>query len=253
MKLCALFLFFYLIGSTHAEAINEIDAHKIGMKIWHNECAGTIDGLTSWNNGEEFASLGIGHFIWYPKNKQGAYVEQFPELLRFFESQGVSIPQFLQNERHCPWPDKEAFTAAAKSQKMKELKDLLRQTIDLQVRFITKKLDETIDKILAKTAKNTLVKQHVGKLKQDPKGLYALIDYLNFKGAGLSPKESYQDKKWGLKQVLEMIPDNSVCPLNDFVASAKMLLKERGRNAPKERREERWLKGWFNRLDSYLK
>ena len=28
---------------------------------------GTISGLTSWNVGENFASLGIGHFIWYRK------------------------------------------------------------------------------------------------------------------------------------------------------------------------------------------
>ncbi|PWU11360.1 MAG: hypothetical protein C5B47_00975, partial [Verrucomicrobia bacterium] len=36
----------------------------IGAQVWKNECAGTTSGLTSWNRGEDFASLGIGHFIW---------------------------------------------------------------------------------------------------------------------------------------------------------------------------------------------
>ncbi len=36
---------------------------RVGQRIWQNECSGTIDGLTSWNSGEDFASLGIGHFI----------------------------------------------------------------------------------------------------------------------------------------------------------------------------------------------
>ena len=37
-----------------------------GMKIWQNESGATVSGLTHWNEGEEFPSLGIGHFIWYP-------------------------------------------------------------------------------------------------------------------------------------------------------------------------------------------
>jgi len=39
----------------------------IGKKIWQNECACSVDGLTTWNAGEEFPSLGIGHFIWYTR------------------------------------------------------------------------------------------------------------------------------------------------------------------------------------------
>ncbi|PYK40467.1 MAG: hypothetical protein DME60_07965, partial [Verrucomicrobia bacterium] len=53
------------ISLTHSEAL------VIGKRIWQNECNGTVAGLTSWNEGENFASLGIGHFIWYPKGQRG--------------------------------------------------------------------------------------------------------------------------------------------------------------------------------------
>ena len=43
--------------------ILEPEAKEIGRRIWMNECGGTIEGLTSWNKGEYFASLGLGHFI----------------------------------------------------------------------------------------------------------------------------------------------------------------------------------------------
>jgi hypothetical protein len=54
-----------------AFALSHSDALKVGKRVWQNECGGTISGLTSWNQGEDFASLGIGHFIWYPKGRRG--------------------------------------------------------------------------------------------------------------------------------------------------------------------------------------
>src|SRR5947209_16869996 len=35
------------------------ETERIGKKIWQNECNGTVSGLTSWNGGENVASLGI--------------------------------------------------------------------------------------------------------------------------------------------------------------------------------------------------
>src|SRR5215469_6389823 len=90
-----------LIGITlsHNEAI------KIGKKIWQNECNGTVAGLTSWNEGENFASLGIGHFIWYPRGRRGPFEESFPRLIDFKITRGVKLPASLSgtNERPCPW------------------------------------------------------------------------------------------------------------------------------------------------------
>ena len=53
--------------------LTDKQALEIGKRIWANECAGTISGLTSWNKGEAFPSLGIAHFIWYPPGKRGPF------------------------------------------------------------------------------------------------------------------------------------------------------------------------------------
>src|SRR5206468_10120037 len=85
--------------------ISPADAQRIGKRIWQNECGGTISGLTSWYAGENFASLGIGHFIWYPKGQRGPFDESFPKLVRFVSAQGAKLPQFLLpgHDTFCPW------------------------------------------------------------------------------------------------------------------------------------------------------
>jgi len=55
------------------------DILKIGKRVWQNECNGTISGLTAWNQGEDFASLGIGHFIWYPEGTARPFRRKFPQ------------------------------------------------------------------------------------------------------------------------------------------------------------------------------
>jgi hypothetical protein len=84
-----------------------------------------------------------------------------------------------------------------------------------------------------------------------PMGLYALIDYVHFKGTGLAQAERYNNTGWGLLQVLETM-DETRPPLQAFVASARINLENRVHNAPAERNESRWLQGWMNRLDTYL-
>ncbi len=60
--------------STTIIRISKNDIQRIGHLIWKNECGGAIEGLTYWVKGEPCASLGIGHFIWYPKNATGITV-----------------------------------------------------------------------------------------------------------------------------------------------------------------------------------
>ena len=52
-------------------SLSHQEAMRVGRKIWQNECDGSVAGLTSWNAGENFASLGIGHFICYPPGARG--------------------------------------------------------------------------------------------------------------------------------------------------------------------------------------
>ena len=86
-----------------------------------------------------------------------------------------------------------------------------------------------------------------------PNGMYALIDYVNFKGEGTNPAEQYRGIGWGLRQVLEeMRPVSPGQPAAvEFAEAAKRVLQRRVDNSPPGRGEARWLAGWRNRCDSY--
>ena len=88
-----------------AISLSHGDVLRIGKKVWQNECNGTISGLTAWNEGEDFASLGIGHFIWYPKGRRGPFEESFPKLVSFISERGAKLPALLLGgaEQPCPW------------------------------------------------------------------------------------------------------------------------------------------------------
>src|SRR6059058_5790614 len=118
----------------HAITLSQSDALRIGKKIWQNECNGSVAGLTSWNEGENFASLGIGHFIWYPKGQRGPFEESFPKLVIFISSRGAKLPTLLLkiDETPCPWNSRAEFQEAIGSPKMRQLRQFLVDTIDLQ-------------------------------------------------------------------------------------------------------------------------
>ena len=71
--------------------IDHLHIQIIGKLIWLNECNGSKEGLVSWNKGEKFASLGIGHFTWYPQHSSCFSKETFPSLLLFLKKQGISL------------------------------------------------------------------------------------------------------------------------------------------------------------------
>lgn len=235
-------------------SISAENAHKIAEKIWKNECAGSIQGLTCWNKGENFASLGIGHFIWYPPGKKERFQESFPELLSFLANQGVMLPPFLKPQMGCLWNSREEFYQDIDSLEMVMLRKFLFDTKDHQAIFIVQRLEKALPGMIKDLAEKEKLKiTHTFLLlEKDPRGLYALIDYMNFKGAGATPSESYQGQGWGLLQVLEGIPPCSTNIVAAFVESAKEVLRQRVNNSPPERNEQQWLKGWINRIDTYL-
>lgn len=227
----------------------------IGEKIWMNEGAMKEEYLTAWNEGEEFASLGIGHFIWYPADEQVSFDERFPALLQFFTQQGVELPQWLQADNpDCPWDTRDAFYQAIESEQMKELRQLLKETIPQQVRFIIQRSQQALPKMMAELTsaeKKAWVKEQFYRVAQLPNGVYALIDYVNFKGEGTSPTERYQGKGWGLLQVLMNMSGETDDAVSEFVKAAEFVLKRRIDNSPPERKESRWLPGWQARLKTY--
>lgn len=263
MRRISLFFFCCLIMACTAWAwksestptLSKQEADRLGLQIWQNECAGKKEGLTSWNKGEEFASLGIGHFIWYPQGKSGHFKETFPQLVLFMESNGVVVPKGIKNSKGCPWPNRLDFEKAQQTPLMKELREWLYTHIDLQVHFIVNRLHYALPTMIKglSSKKQSKITHQFYRLANSPGGLYVLIDYLNFKGEGVTVSESYQGHGWGLRQVLDRMKGTKPGPeaVQEFVNAAKYVLDERIENAPPERKEGRWRQGWFNRLDTY--
>jgi hypothetical protein len=231
--------------------LSKADLASIGKRVWQNEAAGKVEGLTDWNTGEAFASLGIGHFIWYPAGPKGPFEESFPSLVAYLRSEGVTLPSWLKPDMPCPWPNRAAFIADFRGPRLTELRALLASTLPQQSQFLANRLDQALPKILAAAApqKRALVEKNYQTLAGTAAGRFALIDYVNFKGEGLKPTERYRERGWGLLQVLEQMPSGGSAAA--FGQTAANLLAERVRNAPPERREERWLPGWTQRVLAY--
>lgn len=233
------------------------DALKIGKRVWQNECNGTISGLTAWNKGEDFASLGIGHFIWYPKAPRGPFEESFPKLVSFISKRGAKLPGLLLGAdagQPCPWNSRIEFVRAEHAPEMNQLRRFLADTIDLQAEFLVARLEAALPKMLAEAAPagRTNVQQQFERLTKTPQGCYALVDYVNFKGEGVLHTERYQGQGWGLLQVLEAMHGNSDAgAVDEFARAAKAVLTRRVHNAPPERHESQWLTGWLRRVNSY--
>lgn len=226
-------------------------------RIFANECNRDLRCLSHWNSGEDFPSLGIGHFIWYREGQQERFEETFPALLLHLQRAGVALPAWLNPplDADNPWPDQDSFMAALDSPRLVALRALLADTIGLQAHFIASRLDLTIDEIIGSfpASRQAEVEQIFSSLaaQDSPLGLYALIDYLHFKGSGLKASERYSGQGWGLRQVIEKMHSDDTS-LQAFVAAATTVLQNRVDNAPPARNEERWLQGWVNRLHTYL-
>lgn len=242
-----------------AEPINlsRAEALQIGKKIWQNECAGTVAGLTSWNAGENFASLGIGHFIWYPKGMRGPFEESFPDLVAFAARRGRTLPPVVLTNREsgCPWKSRGEFLAANQTEEMKTLRQFLAETVDLQADFLVQRLQQALPKMLAAAgpAERANVERQFARVASTPQGCYALVDYVNFKGEGLLDSERYRGQGWGLFQVLENMTgsENGAPAAKEFCQSARAVLTKRVQNSPPARNESRWLAGWLQRVNSY--
>ncbi len=236
--------------------LSESDAAAIGKKIWQNECGGTIEGLTSWNSGEDFPSLGIGHFIWYVPGRPGPFEESFPALIRYCQKDGVAVPRWVAEAKGSPWTSRNAFLAEKNSARMKELRTFLANTVPTQTGFIVLRLEEALPKMKAATPDNgekRRLEENFYRVATTRTGVYALIDYVNFKGEGVKPEERYQGQGWGLRDVLLEMKHTTggQASANEFSDAAKRVLQRRVENSTPARGESRWQAGWMNRCESY--
>jgi hypothetical protein len=120
------------------------------------------------------------------------------------------------------------------------------------VQFIVNRLKQALPEMMTvlPTEQHTHVREQFSRLVKTPRGIYALVDYVNFKGDGTSEEERYRGQGWGLLQVLESMSGKSDSAVAEFVQAADQVLTRRVENAPTD--ESPWLPGWRNRLKTYL-
>lgn len=236
---------------------------KIAQKIWKNEGSSQKRQLVWWNKGEEFASCGIGHFIWYAKNRRMWFKESFPAMLKFLIKNGAKPPKWLTPNTPCVWSNFKEWqkAKATNSPKMRELTNFLDKTKDLQAKFMLKRLNEAYPKILAYAkarGQGKILEYNYKRLLYNkdgsinPLGAYSLIDYINFKGDGITKSERYQGKGWGLYQVLVRMDMREKNPHKAFRDATKIVLERLIKISPPKRRLWRFKKGWLKRIDTYL-
>ena len=235
------------------------DYSELRKMIFLNECSGKNENLIVWNEGEEFPSLGVGHFVWHTQNGGGRpFDEKFPQLIAYLEKHGKKIPSWIKElpDKKAPWSSREEFMRDKDGPCVTSLRTLLTQTTRLQTSFIAERADGLLPKLLrhAPRVERRSLRDKFNALRSTKKGLFAIIDYTSFKGEGFSGTEQYGGQGWGLLQVLEFMrtPPNPDEGLREFVYAAQAVLDRRVSHSPVARGEKRWLSGWKRRVARYL-
>lgn len=226
--------------------------------VYFNECAGNPKFLITWRTDEAFPSLGIGHFIWFPKNLNAPYQETFRDFLLMAEKEGAEIPAWIMElpGLMCPWDNREEFLKDLQSEKMRSLREFLETTKNFQVSFIVRRSEEAFSRILDVIPQDQrpVIGKKLSMVENTPNGLFALIDYINFKGEGILESERFKGWGWGLVQVLEemKMPKDEAEALPEFVRAAQLVLERRVRNSAISEEELKRLQGWKHRVLRYL-
>jgi len=228
--------------------------NKIADQIYKNETGGNPKYLMYWSPSENFASLGYGHFIWYPADQPVVFDQTFPDMIQYYIDNKVDIPQWLkdQKDKGIPWANKQAFDSAKGTPKYEQLKTLLINTKTLQTKFFFDRVVDAIPEIVkyVPKSKQAYIKQNYNAVADSEGGWYPLIDYINFKGKGIKETEKYNNQGWGLLQVLQTMRPVQKGPqaLKEFANAAKVVLENRVKNKPSEKH---FLRGWIKRVNTY--
>ncbi len=239
-------------------ALGAADYYWIAARIYRNETGGKLEYLTHWNEGEDFPSMGIGHFIWFPEGIDAPFDESFPRMFEYVRDAAdecAPVPEWLGGDAvpDAPWPDKASFDAAYDAERLASLRTWLAKTAPEQSRYIVASFASRWNalEIDDKQRLTDILQRLLGT----PRGLFAVIDYFNFKGLGTNPRERYAEEGWGLIQVLtdvatmEPVDDDGL--VGQFSEAAANRLALRVANSPPERNEARWLPGWHQRVGAY--
>ena len=250
--------------------ISQQQLHQIGEVVYKNETNKKKELLTHWNSDEEFASMGIGHFIWFPHNWTARFKEVFPEVLQYIRQHlkpqdNIKVPAWLDVDHYVPlpWNTHAEFEQNKSSKKMTELNSFLAhpKIIELQAAYMVERANETLARVLESIRathpkKYTHASEQLYWLTQSALGIQSPVDYVNFKGDGTDIKDSLPcGLQWGLKQVLLTMPaSNSVNSAGHNFANAVIkTLSCRAHNELSHRKKdfiEKWLPVWIRRANN---
>ncbi|HNP64532.1 MAG TPA: hypothetical protein PKH39_11410, partial [Woeseiaceae bacterium] len=232
--------------------IGDAEYHWIAARIFENETNGKTQYLTFWGAGEDFPSMGIGHFIWFPAGVDAPFDETFPAMLDYVSERStdcVALPEWLQQRPvpDAPWNDKASFDQQQDSLQIASLRQWLSRTAPQQAQFIVASFTRRWNELELESGNKEELTALLQALLDTPEGLFAVVDYYNFKGLGSNPRERYAGEGWGLMQVLGDIVSSATRDaslIEQFSEAAGKRLQRRVANAPPERNEARWLEGW---------
>lgn len=213
-------------------------------------------------NATGYVSIGLGSYIWYGANNRENYVEDWHGVAQALQSHGVALPVWALGV--CPWSTQADFDAANTPgspyyQDIQALNTTLqtdRTALHVQFLFgpwarllrgVTPNSDTPGDYMFGydpTKAPDALISLPPGEAEliganfsavstvQDlghPLGMYALMDYDNYKGEGTAITEIHNTQHWGESAALEKMGplDIKMDPLTTFINSALEVLHNR--------------------------
>lgn len=220
--------------------LNREEKIKLGRAIAKKELGS--EGLIDWTPSEDFASLGIMHATW-GSEKTIKHQNGFLKFLYYVQSKGGTIPDFLQKNQDNPWNSRSSFFYAKTSNdpRMIQLQKFLQATKDLQVDFTIDQAAQACNKIIAKGKYNQNDILKLKQLSSDAQGIFAIIDYVNFKGEGNLDDPS----SWGFANVIHEMQLSGGNEIYRFIVAAEKVLAN---NHPKF---YIYKAGWIGRLKFY--
>lgn len=240
------------------------DYAKIVAYVAGNEFQNNPEGAIDWNDGEAFASLGIGHFIWYPKDVEQRFTESFPKMARFLlqnwpdesslNDEARSHYRYARNffytrdeVRFCPWNTKTEFLKWKRENPhgwsslifflnhapVKRIQvDYLNADFQMSLVALIDDLQgeenlRAMEALEGITLAQVIdIERHtILNLLQSKAGATALMDYTNFKGDGIDTRMRYQSVGWGLQQVLFWAQSSEQSALSNLQAFSRAALR----------------------------
>jgi hypothetical protein len=112
----------------------------------------------------------------YPKGQRGPFEESFPKFLNFAGDNRALLPVWLvaddSGAADCPWNSRAEFDQASQTVRMKELRQFLAKTVDLQAAFMVERLQQALPKMLAEAppAERARVQQRFDRVADSTRG-----------------------------------------------------------------------------------